>query len=465
MRMQMPHLSLKSTPLNWKNWLYIALLIFFTLFYFLALPRLGLMGDYFPNVFLPYSILKNFSFYLDDFEMLIQEGSDKVDRVNFNGKVLTNTGDYYAPYLNGHYVSAYPVLTSLLALPFYSIYFLMYGFPSPNDWAAFQLLSSISGSILSATAVCVMLFFLRKLNEETADYLIFFYGGATLILSIGNVLHNHLAGLLFLPLAWFYALKSENQEEKNNVGWSGFFAALATLGRTTNGISYMALLAYCIFRKKDVKRYLIYSLPLLFALFMYNYAMFGSPLDNGYNYIHKNANGGYTHWTEIMQLDATFFNNFLALLISPNKGMLFFSPFLLFAILGGYKAFKGKDETAWLMRFIIFAFLATVAFFSAWLMWAAARYGYIVLLDIVVYPMLLVGYASKEIFSNRIFLCGLIVLGLISVPVALIGTIGECNWSVYPRLIDEHKERVWDLQDLQITRCFRNMRHWDKNNS
>jgi hypothetical protein len=408
---------------------------------------------------LPSAIIKNTSFYLDDFAFYIKEEDKKIlvytQLFSFN---VTESGAYLAPYVKGHYISANPILIPILSIPFYALYSLLWGLPQPSYDGINILVSvgSVAGSVLSALAVCIMLIFLRKLNEKTADYIIVAYAMGTLIVSVGGTLNNHIAGLLFLPLAWFYALKANEKNDGDAIGLAGFFGALAFAGRYTNIVSYIVLFLYCIFTKKNIKKFLLYSAPVFAIPILYNYFIFGSPFDSAYSYMYKQESGGYIKISEQFSFNPSFLNNIAAILISPNRGFFFFSPFLIFSIFGVYKAFRENSATAITMRFMTLAFFATIFAFSFYIFWTGgARYGYIFFLDIVVYPMLLISYASEEIFSNKIFLSLFALSVIISIPIAIMGITYGCNWAYYPTNIDETKERVWDFNDLQITRCLK----------
>lgn len=447
----------KKKLIDWDWFSLLMLALFLSVFYFSLAPGSVPSDDYMSNILLPYVFIKNFSFYLDDFEYITGKDAKIAGTLLIKNETIGSTDLFFAPRIHGHYVSAYPILTPLLASPIYLVLSLIVGSPSYDNIEALTLFGSAAGAILLAIAVCIMLVFFRKLNQKTTDYLVLVYAFGTLILPVSSTLNNHIAGLLFLPLAWFYALQSNEKKEGGEAGLSGLFAALAFMGRTTNVISYVVLFFYYILKKKNVKEYLAFSLPIFFVLLAYNYAIFGSPWTSGYDYQYLTLDGEFVKASFFFQLDAEFFNNFMALLISPNRGMFFYSPCLLFAIFGIWKAFKENDETAQLMRFITAAFFVTVAFFATWFFWTAShRYGYLILLDIVVYPMILISYASKEIFSNKTLLATLIIFGIVSIIVSVIGLSWGCEWSSNPN-IDLYKERVWDLQDLEITRCFRNM--------
>jgi len=103
-------------------------------------------GDTVPARYLPISILREHNFDLDEFPFLYESGSP-----------------HYLRYVNGHYVSVYPIGPAVAALPFY--------LPSalgslPLDSRFFPELEKFAAASLTALSAVILYFTLMQATER-----------------------------------------------------------------------------------------------------------------------------------------------------------------------------------------------------------------------------------------------------------------------------------------------------------
>jgi len=150
----------------------------------------------------------------------------------------------------------------------------------------------------------------------------------------------------------------------------------------------------------------------------------------------------------------------LGLLVSPNRGILVFSPIVVVALAGlsgARSGGRGSRALRWYGAAALAQFL-TYSAFSVW--WAGYTYGPRYVLDILplLVPFAAVGLAR---LAARRVVRGLLVLLLVwSIAVSALGAFcyaaGTWNSGIEdPDDVDLKHERLWDVHDLQIATCLR----------
>ena len=130
--------------------------------------------DTVPAIFLPVSIIKEKTLYLDTYyNMLIAKFSHPDDKSQIRG--LT---PFYLKKINVHYASAFTLISGLLAVP---VYFLPLKFGLVVNWENLIILSKISSALIMALSGGFFYLLLKKqffLDEKKASVLtyIFLFG-------------------------------------------------------------------------------------------------------------------------------------------------------------------------------------------------------------------------------------------------------------------------------------------------
>jgi hypothetical protein len=482
-----------------KNFLTIFLMSFVIFFFsWLTVYKTGIntlaiqSEDTLPAIFMPVTILKEGTLYVDTYyEMLRSRYPQPDDPQNIKGLTpfylrkivvssntetrLTENGMmqiYYPQRENQfHYVSAFPIISGLLALPVYVVPLVL---NMQINWPNLIILSHISASLIMALAVAffyllVSRFFVSEFPKHlVSDNRVFhkigtqinkiigpfntpallltiIYAFATInFSSISQSLWQHGTVQLFTILTMYFmflAFESYNQlstkQKHQDLIWhqylrinlmdhlgyiffAGFFLTMAVISRPTSAIimPFLALLIYQVYIHQP--RNLIQATVFLIAgmmpptlfLFWYNAKYYLSVQNQGYV---VQATSGW---------QSNILEGFAGLWLSPSKGMLVYSPVLVFAFLGllaVYRRKKWHDD----IKYIIFACIVIfhMLVLGYWKHWYGGwSYGYRMASDILPFMvLLLVPYLQSSLFqkTKKLF----IVLLLVSIGIQLLGII------------------------------------------
>jgi MFS family permease len=142
----------------------------------------------------------------------------------------------------------------------------------------------------------------------------------------------------------------------------------------------------------------------------------------------------------------------LGLLISPSRGLLVFSPFVLVALAA--RRAPAELGLRWLTAGVAVQF-AVYASYTVW--WGGHTYGPRYTMDLIapMAPMIALGFVrALTLVWTRI---GVVILVLWSMLVAGAGAFIYPNdaWNTSPAEVDRFHHRLWEVRDSQIPRVFR----------
>ncbi len=152
-----------------------------------------------------------------------------------------------------------------------------------------------------------------------------------------------------------------------------------------------------------------------------------------------------------------------ALLVSPSRGLLVFSPVVLVAVAGihGVRREGGRSDLAWCLAAACVQFVA-YSTYSVW--WGGHTFGPRYALDVL--PMLVPLAASGLPFvMSRRVLSALATIALAwSVLVAATGAFvyPAEQWNMVPADVDTNHARLWEWKDSQLPRCWKT--RWNRSN-
>ena len=145
---------------------------------------------------------------------------------------------------------------------------------------------------------------------------------------------------------------------------------------------------------------------------------------------------------------------FGGLLISPNRGLLIFSPIALVALIGIPASIRGGVRSIRLWLCVAAAAqYALYAFYSVW--WGGHTYGPRYMLDVL--PLLIPAAAlGMDALRGSLRLTLASAALAWSVAVAAIGAFNhpQDRWNADPQDVDRFHERLWDWSDMQIVRSW-----------
>lgn len=272
-------------------------------------------GDTYPARALPFAILEHGSLYLDPIADLVRHGNPKPY--------------WMLPSHHGRQASLYPIATPVLVTPLYIPVVLGLHWSGASDDMrvdAMLWMEKLVASAIAATAVAwVYLLALRRASRRVAFAvaLAFAFGTNTWATSSQALWQHGMAELLAVALLWF----ATSLPSRRHLWAAGLCCGLLAANRPPDALLALPLAVFMLWRdgwRAAVPLAAGAILPIGLTV-AYNEIVFNS-LAGGYSLVF----GGplpFLHRSAVAP-------GLAGLLLSPGKGLLTFSPFLLVAMLG-----------------------------------------------------------------------------------------------------------------------------------
>ncbi|MFA6392112.1 MAG: glycosyltransferase family 39 protein, partial [Patescibacteria group bacterium] len=216
-------------------------------------------GDGWSARMLPISILQEGDLDLDEF-------MDKDSMGDFN---------VFIPIRGDHFVSKFPVLSSILALPVYAIpYLLNLQF---NTSLVLELAKTSAALITVLSAVFMYLIFRKYVSEKWSLVLTLLYAFGTSSWTISaQDLWQHGTEQLFLAMTIYFAL--QKVKTKQNMFIVGLCAGLTIAARYLGVILIVPVAIYFLHKHRKYFLYFVSGITIPIALLaLYNTYYFGLP--------------------------------------------------------------------------------------------------------------------------------------------------------------------------------------------
>ena len=415
-------------PASWQ----LALAIFLLLFAVYVFNfRLRGAGDSIPTRRLPFSLLREGNLNLDEFTW------ERTER---------GALPYYVHYHDGHIYSVTTVATAIAVTPLYVLpaWWLSHRGLSYDDVPARVLevvMERLAAAFITALSAVVLFVTLRRLiSWRWAVGLTLLYGLGTSAWSISSqALWVH--GLAQLTLALLCLILIAPAPSRLALVLAGLVTALSVANRPQTAVLAGLVFLFLVVHQRWRVLYFV-GLPALagVAILAYNFAVFSTAL-GGY--------GDFSHFTGSVPLGVA------GLLVSPNRGLLIFTPIMLFALWGAVRVWR-VDAPPWL-RWLSIGLLLHVlvyALFKEW--WAGYTYGPRYFSDMLPALILFLVYGLVPYAGQPAIKTVALVLALYGVGVQAIGVYAaDDDWNRRPKPLEEAPRRVWDWGDLQIVRSWR----------
>lgn len=338
----------------------------------------------------------------------------------------------------------YPIGTSLVILPLVAVGQEIYrDVPHPKKS---RLLADLIADLLAATSVA--LFFLVALDLGVSGGVAllgaFLFAFATQHFSIhaGGLWSHNTTSFLFLIGAWCSLRPS------SRLGWvAGLAAALALLSRPTAVLWVGLMGAYlCWQNRRQLLGYVSMMLGagVLFAL--WNHSIYGHWLPPYY----QQKTLSFGHFWEALALH----------LVSPNRGLLVFTPIFLLSLVGGFLVLRQRKEHSPFYLLALSFMTVQWLFIATFEKWAGGwSYGARLVVESVPAWSLLLLPCLGAVFQLRQWRRALAVavVGLLTSASFFVQYRGVTDETVYtwnkkPHRVGRHSHRMWDWSDMQIFR-------------
>ncbi len=397
-----------------------------------------------PQRFLPFSVVMNHNLYLDGWisrKLVIWHSPE---------------GLYFARDVHGHWLSSYPLILPLLLVPLYWLpgKLLAAHWASPAvSSALFPLvvdtMEKLSASLIAALSVVILYMALRKKTSEGVSLIIagvFGLASNTFCTSSQALWRHGFTELCFAFLIW--ALWRESSDA-SRAFWAGLALAAATANKPADAAILLPFLLYFALRsRKEFLYALIPMIALGIPVLAYNFLIFGKIL------------GGYPNPLLVYRqrhLSVAF--RILAYpgpLINPNRGLLVFAPWTIFALWGAARMWK-ENSYGWARHLI--CGMALVYFlqvrFGDW--WGGQCFGPIYMTDLLPFFAIFLLPVWERIRSVRKLRVGFAAAVAVALWVQVLGVYyyPRGSWGASPVSVDIAPARLWDWKDTQIRRTWR----------
>jgi hypothetical protein len=347
---------------------------------------------------------------------------------------------------NEHWVSRWPPGTALFCIPFYALPVAL-GVEVPS--LGVDMLAKLTASTLTAaSAIFVFLCLRRFASRRGATWMTIAYALGTAAFHI-SAQDTWAHGPTQFCLA---AVLSIAVAEPRRRVWhllAGFLIGLMVAARPQSLVLALPLLVWIAYRN-GILIWAWYALGgLLPALFLAGYSVqyFGTPGFEGYEEI---IGGGWN----LVGLPKAL----LGLLVSPNRGMLIFSPFLLFCIYGAGVGLRQEEHRYRMLALaLVVGLMSYLLLTASWRAWHAIfSYGSRYSADTLPYWALCGGFVIDRIRSRplwRTVFATTIVLSILIHSLAVYWDIHPWNHMVQRERhlkVRNFEDAAWITDDPQI---------------
>lgn len=340
-------------------------------------------------------------------QSILEHGTVKLD--NYSKDILDRF-EWQIFQREGHTFYSYPLGTSVFMIPFVVIANLTHMDMKRRDH---EIILQGRLAALSASLAMLFIYLIARcyFSPEISLFL-------TLILTFGSAISSTLAvalwsmnlAVIFILWSLILLVKDCNGRKKLNPYLLGFLLFSAFFCRPTSAIFVFSVLVYLLIKNRTVfLRSLLVLLPCLIALMLFSLEVYHAVYPGHYSFVF--SSDGYVHFNWVA---------FLGNLVSPNRGIFIFSPFLLFSFVGIGIFFK-KIYRNTLFWAVFMSFILHLILLSKWKMWWGGggfgnrlltdSYPSLVFMTLIVFQCLL---AVKARVIRRGLIMLFVLLGLFS---------------------------------------------------
>lgn len=269
-------------------------------------------------------------------------------------------------FVNGHYYSDKAPLSIFLVIPFFELINLFGIQPENMERTAYILGDILCGSIPFTLIILISFLFIRKETDSKISPVLLsmlpFYGSFVFIYS--GTYYGHLLSALFLLIAYIFIRFSKR------FFIAGILCGLSFATEFPTAIVCAAWAVQICLNEKSIRpafKFALGIVPSLVFIGAYNYFLTGSAFVSSYKYhameqIHTNY--GFT----FPKAEALW-----GLVISPYRGILFYTPFLILFLYEIFKSSTGtsfkENARAFFSNYLTLISLASILFIAGYFEW------------------------------------------------------------------------------------------------
>lgn len=372
-------------------------------------------GDTTYNIYLPQRLLAGEGFY-------------------FDGRFIAEHGSWGLLKVDGGYMPVWPIGAAFFAIPTTLIQILLGVDPGHTSAALSQKMTSAWVAGAAAAVMFQIIHIVTRRPWMSALLTAGFALGTTQATISSVTLWQHGPTTLLILLGMRSILASE-RGRYFYLGLAGLPLAFLPVVRIQTVLFYFAgLAAVWRMRPRSVITFLLWSVPGVALSLYVNLGLYGHIL------------GGYAHLAKTGDFESSFINGFAGLLISPNRGLFVFSPFLVLALFGAGAAVRNRSVSA--ISFGVAALVYTVLH-AKWGEWYA---GWCIgpRFTTEIQPVLM--YLIAILFATRWKAAldwAVAALITVSIAITLPGMLYPHEhgwWNAFPD-VNKNRERLWDFSD------------------
>ena len=391
-------------------------------FVYIADGRFFGSRDSVPARYLPHTILHEFNTDFNEFTDLYKDGVP-----------------YYLVKCGESYRSGSPPMAGFLALPVHLAAHLL---PNPDTDESLERQEKIAAALIVAASVVLVFLAAREIASGAVPLIVVlvYAFGTSAFSTSAQALWQHGPSQLFLAAAGLALLRGRCTGRF----WPlGAILGMAVLSRPTNVVAVLVVGGYILVaRRRQFLPYVLAGLPFLVFGAWYN-SDYGTVLGPYYSHYH----GDPGRWWS-----SPFWYTLTAHLVSPNRGLLVFSPVMALALAGFWQKVVRERDVAFLcMALIVIGHMVLISKFAVW--WAGYSFGPRYSADIMPLAALFLTPVVQRVAQKpKSVLTGVfMLLAVVSVAIHACGVFSDKPylWNTEPS-VDEYPSRLWDWRDGQI---------------
>ena len=347
------------------------------------------------------------------------------------------------------YVNTFGLGAALAGLPVYAVLDLFVDLAADRFWWWHG--GAVTASLLTAGAALFVFLAARGFVNPLPAFLValaFGLGSCAWPIS-SQALWQHPANTFFLSLGAWLLLRQPRRV--SHAAWCGAALGTAVLCRPASAVVVVCAGAYLLWASR--RRFVAYvagGLPLMAVLIVYNTYYFGSPLAFGQSVASKIIALASTGSESLWQ--SSWLESLPGLLVSPARGLVWFSPVLLFGVVSAVEVWRNPRYRPLIPLQAAVVLLVLVA--GRWFdWWGGSTWGYRPIVDTTPFLALLMIPVIERVIANRGLRAAFAALLVWSVAVQFVGAysyslVGWTNqWREYD---NPDRASLWQWRRPQI---------------